>query len=54
MVRNIQFERKFLKHKNYTRNYHVYTGMHTIANRSEVEIPESIVKLLYRICLESK
>lgn len=52
MVKDIQFNRKFLRHSNYKNDYHVYTGMTTIPDKPESGIPESIVKLLYRIHTE--
>ncbi len=49
MVKDIQFERKFLKHSNYKNGYHVYTQMNTTSDKSDSNIPNSVIKLLYRI-----
>ncbi len=54
MVKDVQFERKFLRHSNHKNDYHVYTGMNTIPDKPESNIPESIIKLLYRIHTELK
>ena len=53
IVKNFEFERDFLRHTNYKNRYHVYTGMETVSDKSGDELPESIVKLLYRIYAES-
>lgn len=53
-VKNVKFERKFLKHTNYKNDYHVYKGMETIPDKPYSEIPESVIKLLYRIFSETE
>lgn len=53
IVNNFKFKRDFLKHINYKHGYHVYTGMETGSDKSGNELPESIIKLLYRIYAES-
>lgn len=52
-VNDFKFKRDFLKHSNYNNGYHVYTGMDTVSDRSGNELPDSIIKLLYRIYAES-
>lgn len=49
MVKKIKFRRGFLKHANYKNGYHVYEGMETVADSKEPGMPDSIIKLLYRI-----
>ena len=51
-VKDFRFGRDFLKHTNFKNGYHVYTGMETVSDRSGEELPESIIKLLYRIYAE--
>ena len=51
-VKDFRFGRDFLKHTNFKNGYHVYTGMDTVTDRSGDELPESIIKLLYRIYAE--
>ena len=53
IVKDFSFKRDFLKHTNYKNGYHVYTGMETVSDRSGDELPESIIKLLYRIYAET-
>ena len=53
IVRNFSFKRDFLKHTNYKNGYHVYSGMGTVSDRSGEELPESVIKLLYRIYAET-
>ena len=52
-VKDFRFGRDFLKHTNFKNGYHVYTGMDTVTDRSGNELPESIIKLLYRIYAEA-
>ena len=52
-VKDFRFKRDFLKHTNFKNDYHVYTGMDTVTDRSGEELPESIIKLLYRIYAEA-
>ena len=52
-VKDFRFRRDFLKHTNFKNGYHVYTGMDTVTDRSGNELPESIIKLLYRIYAEN-
>ena len=52
-VKDFRFGRDFLKHTNYKNGYHVYTNMDTVSDRSGEELPESIIKLLYRIYSEA-
>ncbi|MBQ6213144.1 MAG: hypothetical protein IJJ57_09690 [Ruminococcus sp.] len=52
-VKDFRFGRDFLKHTNFKNGYHVYTGMDTVTDRSGSELPESIIKLLYRIYAEN-
>ena len=47
------FDRNFLKHTNYKNGCHVYTGMETVLDKSGAEPPESVIKLLYRIYVET-
>lgn len=49
IVKDFSFKRDFLKHTNFKNGYHVYTGMETVSDRSGEELPESVIKLLYRI-----
>lgn len=49
IVKDFSFKRDFLKHTNFKNGYHVYTGMETVSDRSGEELPESLIKLLYRI-----
>lgn len=51
-VKNIKFKRDFLKHTNYKNGVHVYTGMETVPDKPDSAIPESVIKLLYRIHTE--
>lgn len=53
-VKNISFERCFLKHTNYKNSFHVYKGMETTADSKDTEIPESVIKVLYRIFFETQ
>ncbi|MCI5845789.1 MAG: hypothetical protein MRZ94_08420 [Oscillospiraceae bacterium] len=52
-VKDFEFKRDFLKHTNFKNGYHVYTGMETVSDKSGEELPESVIKLLYRIYAES-
>ncbi len=52
-VKNFRFKRAFLKHTNYKNGYHVYTDMETVSDKSGNELPESVIKLLYRIYTET-
>lgn len=52
-VKDFKFERNFLRHTNFKNRYHVYTGMETVSDKSGDEIPDSVIKLLYRIYTES-
>jgi hypothetical protein len=52
-VKDFKFKRDFLKHTNYKNGYHVYTGMETVSDKAGDELPESVIKLLYRIYTES-
>ena len=47
------FDQNFLKHTNYKNGCHVYTGMETVLDKSGAELPESVIKLLYRIYVET-
>ena len=47
------FDRNFLKHTNYKNGCLVYTGMETVLDKSGAELPESVIKLLYRIYVET-
>ena len=49
-AKEFEFDRNFLKHTNYKNGCHVYTGMET---ESGAELPESVIKLLYRIYVET-
>lgn len=53
IVKDFSFKRDFLKHINYKNGYHVYAGMETVSDRSGSELPESVIKLLYRIYAET-
>lgn len=53
-VKNINFERDFLKHRNYKNGFHVYKGMETTADSKDTGIPESVVKVLFRIFSETQ
>ena len=53
IVKDFSFKRDFLKHTNFKNCYHVYTGMETVSDRSGDELPESVIKLLYRIYAEA-
>lgn len=53
-VKEFEFERHFLKHTNFKNDYHVYIGMETVSDKSGDEIPESVIKLLYRIYTEAE
>ena len=53
IVKEFEFKRDFLKHTNYKNGYHVYTGMETVSDKAGDELPESVIKLLYRIYTES-
>ena len=52
-VKDFRFGRDFLKHTNFKNGYHVYTDMDTVTDRLGNELPESIIKLLYRIYAEA-
>lgn len=52
-VKDFEFKRYFLKHINFKNGYHVYTGMETVSDKSGEELPDSVIKLLYRIYAES-
>ena len=52
-AKELEFERNFLKHTNYKNGCHVYTGMETVSDKSGAELPESVIKLLYRIYVET-
>lgn len=52
-AKEFEFDRNFLKHTNYKNGCHVYTGMETVSDRSGAELPESVIKLLYRIYVET-
>lgn len=54
IIKDFNFKRDFLKHTNYKNGYHVYTGMETVSDRSGNELPDSIIKLLYRIYAEAE
>ena len=53
IVKDFTFKREFLKHSNHKNGYHVYTGMETVADKAGDELPDSVIKLLYRINAES-
>lgn len=53
VVKDFRFNRDFLKHINFKNGYHVYTGMETVSDKSGGDLPDSIIKLLYRIYAES-
>ena len=52
IVKSFEFKRDFLKHTNFKNGYHVYNGMDTVSDKSGDELPESLIKLLYRIYAE--
>ena len=52
-MKEFEFKRDFLKHTNYKNGFHVYTNMETVSDKSGNELPESVIKLLYRIYAES-
>ena len=52
-VKDFKFKRDFLKHTNYKNGYHVYTDMETVSDKAGDELPESVIKILYRIYIES-
>ena len=52
-AKEFEFDRNFLKHTNYKNGCHVYTGMETVSDKSGAELPESVIKLLYRIYVET-
>ena len=52
-VKNFSFRRDFLKHTNYKNGYHVYSDMETVSDKSGNELPDSVIKLLYRIYAEA-
>ena len=52
-VKDFEFNRDFLKHTNFKNGYHVYTGMETVSDKSGEELPDSVIRLLYRIYTES-
>lgn len=52
-VKDFEFKRDFLKHTNFKNGYHVYTGMETVSDKSGEELPDSVIRLLYRIYTES-
>ena len=52
-AKELEFERKFLKHTNYKNGSHVYTGKETVSDKSGAELPESVINLLYRIYVET-
>lgn len=52
-VKNFSFRRDFLKHTNYKNGYHVYSDMETVSDKSGNELPDSVIKLLYRIYAEN-
>ncbi|MDY3256807.1 MAG: hypothetical protein SOX14_00560 [Ruminococcus callidus] len=52
-VKDFEFNRDFLKHTNFKNGYHVYTGMEIVSDTSGEELPDSVIKLLYRIYAES-
>ncbi|MBE6850946.1 MAG: hypothetical protein IKL00_06600 [Oscillospiraceae bacterium] len=52
-IKDFRFKRDFLKHTNFKNGYHVYSGMETVSDRSGEELPESVIKLLYRINAET-
>lgn len=52
-VKDFKFERNFLRHTNFKNRYHVYTGMETVSDKSGDKLPDSVIKLLYRIYAES-
>ena len=53
IVKDFSFKRDFLRHSNYKNGYHVYTNMKTVSDKSGDELPESVIKLLYRIYAET-
>lgn len=52
-AKKFEFDRNFLKHTNYKNGCRVYTGMETVLDKSGAELPESVIKLLYRIYVET-
>ena len=52
-VKDFRFKRDFLKHTNYKNGYHVYTDMETVSDKYGKDLPESVIKLLYRIHAET-
>ena len=53
IVKDFKFKRDFLKHTNHKNGYHVYTDMATVADKAGDELPDSVIKLLYRINAKS-
>lgn len=53
MGKSFGFDRDFLKHTNFKNKDHAYTGIETVPDRSWKELPESVIKLLYRIYVET-
>ena len=52
-VKKFSFDRNFLTHTNYKNDCHTYTSMETVPDKAGKEIPESLIKLLYRIYNQS-
>lgn len=52
-VKDFEFNRDFLKHTNFKNGYHVYTGIETVSDTLGEGLPDSVIKLLYRIYAES-
>ncbi len=51
-VKKILIERRQLNVTNYNRNYHIYNGIQTVSDKKEVEISQSLIKILYDIYKE--
>lgn len=53
IVKSFCFNRGFLKHTNCKNGYHVFTSMETVSDKYGDNLPDSIIKLLYRIYAEA-
>lgn len=53
IARKFEFDRSFLKYQNYKNRYHIYTDMETVSDKFGKVLPDSVIKLLYRIYTES-
>ena len=48
-VKKITFDRSQLKHTNFKNGYHKFDSMSTTADKEGQELPESVIKVLYKI-----